>query len=260
VWSGAVSFRKPITFSLSIGLLLATFGWVLDRLPDRPRLAGTLAWTMLISATAEVGLITVQAWRGRASHFNTLQTGDALIFAAMGVMIGVVSLCLVVLLVWAIAKRPSDGLVAIAVIAGLALVTTGLGIGQWIIELGNEFVASNGLVPDTVTYGDAGVAKFPHAIAFHGIQAFILAAVMLRLGARPERSKKTLMWLIVTSYAGILVFASIQTIVGRAPLDPGAWSAGLAISLVGFGWGMLTAWRGLSHSSDDDRELMVPVA
>ena len=43
-WSGAVSFGKPLVFSVSIGLLLATAGWVLDRLPDRPRLAGILSW------------------------------------------------------------------------------------------------------------------------------------------------------------------------------------------------------------------------
>jgi hypothetical protein len=35
-WSGAVSFRKPPTFSVSIALLLATIGWVLDRLPTAP--------------------------------------------------------------------------------------------------------------------------------------------------------------------------------------------------------------------------------
>lgn len=60
-WSGAVSFRKPLIFSLSIALLMATMGWVLDRLPERPRLAGAIAWTFLVSSTVEVGLITVQA-------------------------------------------------------------------------------------------------------------------------------------------------------------------------------------------------------
>src|SRR4029453_18127186 len=41
-WGGAVLFRKPLAFSVSIALLLATIGWVLDRLPDRPPLAGTI--------------------------------------------------------------------------------------------------------------------------------------------------------------------------------------------------------------------------
>lgn len=99
-WSGAVSFRKPFVFSLSIGLLLGTSGWVLDRLPQRRRLPNILAWTLLVSSTVEVGLITMQAWRGRASHFNTLEAGDAAVFATMGAMVGIMSLCLVTLLVW----------------------------------------------------------------------------------------------------------------------------------------------------------------
>jgi integrase len=44
-----------------------TVGWILDRLLDRPRLAGTIASTLGVSSTIEVGLITVQAWRSGAS-------------------------------------------------------------------------------------------------------------------------------------------------------------------------------------------------
>jgi len=49
-WSGSVSWRKPSVFGLSIGLLLVTVGWILDRLPDRPRFAGTFAWTLGVSS------------------------------------------------------------------------------------------------------------------------------------------------------------------------------------------------------------------
>jgi hypothetical protein len=231
-WSGAVSFRKPLTFSISVGLLMATVGWVLDRLPDRPRLAGALAWIFLVSSSVEVGLIAVQAWRGRASHFNVMEAGDAAIFALMGTAVGFMSLCLLGLLIWSLVERPADPSVKIAVIAGLLLVTTGLGIGQWIITLGVDYVEARGAVPDTVTYGSAGVAKFPHAIAFHGIQLFILAAVTVGSGSSPDASKRALMRLVVISYTAILVFASLQTVTGRAPTDPTVWSLGLAISLV----------------------------
>jgi hypothetical protein len=47
------------------------------------------------------------------------------------------------------------------VIGGLLLVMTGLGIGQWMIQLGNEYVATRTAVPETVVYGQRGVAKFP---------------------------------------------------------------------------------------------------
>lgn len=245
-WAGAVSFRKPLVFSLSIGLLLATSGWVLDRLPDRPRLPGVLAWTFLISSTIEVGLIALQAWRGRASHFNTFEAGDSVIFITMGMMVGVMSICLLTLLIWSIARRPADPLVRVAVIAGLALVATGLGFGQWIITLGSEFVATQGEVPETVIYGEAGVVKFPHAIAFHGIQFFIVLSVLLHKGSHTGTARKRIMWAAVIAYSGILVFASAQTIVGQSPLQPGIWSLGLVLSVIGCALTGALAIRGLS--------------
>ena len=72
---------------------------------NRPRLAGALAWTFLVSSSVEVGLIAVQAWRGRASHFNVMEAGDAAVFALMGAAVGFMSLCLLGLLVWFIATH-----------------------------------------------------------------------------------------------------------------------------------------------------------
>jgi hypothetical protein len=259
-WSGAVSFRKPLSFAVSIGLLLASVGWVLDRLPERPRLPGALAWTFLISSTIEVGLITMQAWRGRASHFNTVEASDAMIFGLMGATVAVMSLCLVAVFIWSMIERPSGPLARIAVISGLALVITGLGIGQWIIELGNDFVAANNLVPDAVTYGEAGVAKFPHAVAFHGIQAFIVASVMLGQTVYGTATRKRLLWMIVTGYTALLVFASMQTIVGRSPLDPSIWSLGFTASLALLVAVFSRVLRGLAMAAVDHRKTPLPVS
>ena len=255
-WSGAVSFRKPLTFSVSIALLLATIGWVLDRLPDRPRLAGTIAWTLLVSSTIEVGLITMQAWRGRASHFNTMAAGDAAVFIAMAVMVLVMSLCLVAVLVWSLARPPQDRLVRLAVVGGLVLIMTGLGFGQWIIELGNDFVETRMAVPDTVVYGERGVAKFPHAVALHGIQLFIVAAVLARRSDLAEATRRRAVRLVVWSYAAVLVFASAQTITGNAPLDPTIWTAGLALSLAGIAAGFLGIAQGLDGAHGEQSPSM----
>jgi hypothetical protein len=252
-WSGAVSFRKPLVFAVSVGLLLATVGWVLDRLPDRPRLAGTLSWALLASSTVEVGLITMQAWRGRASHFNTLATGDALVFAAMGIMVGVMSLCLVALLVWSLVEPPRDPLVRLAVIGGMALVMSGLGIGEWMVQLGNDFVETHHAAPDTVLYGHGGVVKFPHAVAFHGIQIFIVAAMLLRRGDLAEAARRRVLRLVVWSYAAALVLASAQTVTGHAPLDPSAWSLGLVLALATMTAALVRTVRSLPAGRDRSR-------
>ena len=259
-WHGAVSFRKPVVFSVSVGLLLATVGWVLDRLPDRPRLAGALAWTFLVSSSIEVGLIAMQTWRGRASHFNVFEAGDAAVFAAMGASVGVMSLCLIGTLIWSSIERPRDPLVRWAVIGGLVLVTTGLGIGQWIIALGAEYVATNQVVPETVTYGSDGVVKFPHAVAFHGIQLFIVSAVMLGRGRLGRSVQRGLMHLILWSYAGILIFASAQTVAGHAPSDVTPWSVGLLAAVGGVAVGLSRVIAGLRGSASENQETPTPVA
>jgi hypothetical protein len=68
-----VSWRKPVTFGLAFGLALATLSWV----------SAVMAWArpapgcLRRRRVAEVRVITVQAWRGVPSHFNTGTSPDA---------------------------------------------------------------------------------------------------------------------------------------------------------------------------------------
>jgi hypothetical protein len=73
---------------------------------------------------------------------------------------------------------------------------------------------------------------------------FILAAIALRASSVPDASRRRLMRLVVLSYAAMLVFASAQTIAGRAPADPTFWSLGLALSLVALAMALARAARG----------------
>jgi hypothetical protein len=145
-----------------------TVGWILDRLPDRPRLAGTIAWTLGVSSTIEVSLITVQAWRGEASHFNVFEETNATIFALMGAMVGIMSLCLFAVLIWAIVRRPVDPLVSWAVIAGMVLVVAGLGIGFGVLTRSFDSSTTSRLG----RWGIACLVKHPHIQrAAHGFKS-----------------------------------------------------------------------------------------
>ena len=218
-WNGAVSFRKPITFGVSVGLLLWTCGWVIDRLPSRKKLEGVLAAVLIGSGLVEVGLITVQAWRGVASHFNFTTATDSIIFSAMGAAIGVFALALVALTIWAVVQRPTDRITRWGVLAGLALVITGLGLGQWVIGLGLEMAEQLGHAPDTVVAGEAGVAKFPHAMALHGIQLFIGASILARSGRLGASSQLNAVRMTVFGYVTLVAWSIVHTNAGRAPFD-----------------------------------------
>lgn len=246
-WTGSVSWRKPILFSLSFALLIWAFGWVLDRLPHRPRLAWSLAAMFAISSTIENALIITQQWRGRASHFNYDTPGDAIIFGVMGATVAVISVLLVVLFVWAIRRRPEHSAERLAVLAGMALIMSGLGIGQWLVSLGNAFYDTFNAAPETVTSGKAGAPKFPHAVAFHGIQVFMVAAIMIKHAVGDIAVAIRRLWLVVIGYTGVLATAMLQAILGVGPTDLGSgigflFAISALLMLVG-GVPIVAAWR-----------------
>lgn len=232
-WAGPISLRKPITFGFSMGMLLWTLGWVIDRLPSHPRLEKVLGRALALSGLLEVALITVQAWRGVPSHFNYTTVQDLVVFVSMGISIAVLSGGLLVTTGWAFARPPSQPTVRLAVRAGLVLALTGLGIGQWMIELGNDFVERFDRVPDQVLSGDAGTPSFPHALAFHGIQVFILAAILSGLLGLSARSAQRVLRLVVAGYPLLLVWSIVQAATGRAPLDPQGPETVLAVVGIG---------------------------
>jgi hypothetical protein len=101
----------------------------------------------------------------------------------------------------------------------MALVITGLGLGQWVIGLGVQMAEELGRAPETVLAGEAGVAKFPHAMALHGIQLFIGAAVVVRLGGLDDRRRLNAVRMTVAGYLGIVAWSIVHTNAGRAPFD-----------------------------------------
>ncbi|MFN2487127.1 MAG: hypothetical protein ABR609_11075, partial [Acidimicrobiia bacterium] len=99
-WAGAVSFRKPVTFAISFALLLAAIWWTLDRIPERKRLGWGLSIPLVVGSVIETALITLQSWRGEASHFNVAESFNAGVFTLMGITIAVVSLAIVGITIW----------------------------------------------------------------------------------------------------------------------------------------------------------------
>lgn len=255
-WGGAVSLRKPITFAVSIGMLLWTLGWVIDRLPSRPRSEKVLGITLAWSGLIEVALITMQAWRGVPSHFNYSTVDGIVVFVLMGISVAVLSIGLVVATVWTFRRPPAQPAVRLAVRAGMLIVLTGLGIGQWIIELGNDFFERVGAVPDRVLAGEAGVPIFPHALAFHGIQLFILAAILTGFVGLAARDAQRVVRLAVAGYCLLLLWSVAHTAAGRAPLD--LVRPETAIALLGAGFlaagavRLLAGWRGTTSRTPAD--------
>lgn len=199
-WAGDVSWRKPIVFGLSGAITTASLAWALGGVPaSRGRTSG--AWIYGVAMTLEIGLITMQRWRGVASHFNTATPFDTAVFNAMGALIMVASLPVVS---WTRAawRNPAlDPARRVAIVGGLVLLDVGLLVGVSIAGLGSAMRA----------LGDAGGiatarALVPaHALGLHGPQ--LTAALAWWWAGRAPASTATALWRVVGST--LLVIAAL---------------------------------------------------
>ncbi|MDP3238151.1 MAG: hypothetical protein Q8N26_35495 [Myxococcales bacterium] len=213
-WAGPVSFRKPVLFGVSGGLLALSLAWALDALGARLRRSATW-WAWLIGI--EVALITVQAWRRRVSHFNQDTALDVAIFAAMGGLI-LAAWAISLWWTWLIERSrtmPSDR--RAAALGGLVLLHLASALGVFMSVRGTMVVTAGGAHPALIGQGSL---HLPHAVGIHGFQVLLVAWWALRRrGVRARELNRTLGWATVG-----LVFAFsaalVQVFMGHAPEAP----------------------------------------
>jgi hypothetical protein len=246
-WEGAVSWRKPILFGVSIGIVTWWLAWVLDKLSWSQRRKATWATAYTGSMVVEYVVITAQRWRGVASHFNNTTPLDGALFGVMGIAIASVSVLIVMLTVAAVRRPPSDPATRWAALGGLALMLGGLALGGVVIQLGNV-QAVDGSAPETVRAGAAGVPKYAHAVALHVPQALVGLLVLVKVAGLSPVVRRATMRRGVATCAALVVAASAHTLSGRALLDvTNPTGMFLLVALGACAWpfvgAMMAAWR-----------------
>lgn len=179
--AGVPLWVKPLKFAISLGLCSGALAWLLSRLP-RPGLRLT-GWVVAAAALVEIAIITGQAARGRASHFNVDGGENSLLYSLMGLTIAVLYIATIAVAVRFL-REPGLGRVeARAVRLGLLVTLLGLSVGYLMVANGAHAVG----VPDggpgllfvgwSTTGGDLRVAHF---VGLHALQLLPLLAVVLR--------------------------------------------------------------------------------
>jgi len=212
-WSGPLSPRKPGLFGVSGGLTIWSIGWALKQC--RPYPYDRLFARMMASALlAEVGLITLQYWRGVPSHFSRSTTLDVCIEITMMVLIFLVTLGLAWLCTrsFRLVRMPQARAIAIRAGLWLLLISCGLGI---VTSFLGELNLEKGRSPEI--WGRAGVLKFPHGVALHAIQTLPIVAALLQW-LRVSNAK----WIVLqvaAAHVFFLGYAIWQTLNGRSRFD-----------------------------------------
>jgi hypothetical protein len=253
--TGVPAWLKPFKFAVSFAIYAFTLAWLLSVLPRRSRI-GEWAGTVIVGiAVAELGIIVVQAARGRPSHFNDSTPFDETLWQAMGASIMVLFVAHVVIGVVALRERIGDRATTYAIRLGLGLSLLGmLAAVPMVTPLQDPGIdgitgAHSVGVPDggpglpltgwSTTGGDLRIGHF---IGLHGLQALPLLAFLLsRYGRRLDVTTRARLVLIAGVAYGVLVaLVTWQALRGQPLLSPdrltltafGALLTGTAIATV----------------------------
>jgi hypothetical protein len=217
-WEGPLSIRKPILFGFSAGVTTWSIAWVVRRLPEW-RVDRWIEGVFSLSLIAEVLLIVVQQWRGVGSHFNRQTPFDAAVFSAMGLLIQIITVCLVIWTIRGFGRLPCAMDERISIRVGMPLILVSCFIGAFMISYGEARIAA-GQTPEI--YGAHGVLKFLHGVPLHSIQWLIAGCWIGRLFSLAERDRVFVVLFISISQILFTCFAAVQVFSGRNRFDLGS--------------------------------------
>ena len=174
---------KPLKFCISGAIFITTVGYLTSVYPYSNRkknvINNLVSWTLLV----EILIIVGQAARGIQSHYNTSNALDGILFAMMGILIGVNVFVMVWLMFDAIRlKMPFGSSIKWAIVLGWAVVIFGSWVGgQMIGQMAHNVGVVDGgeglpLLNWSTVAGDLRVAHF---FGLHGIQIIPLFALVL---------------------------------------------------------------------------------
>jgi hypothetical protein len=235
-WEGPLSWRKPIVFGLSFGITLATLAWVMSFIRPRRVWGWILIGVFAVASVLEVGLITMQTWRGVPSHFNEDTLFDAAVFSAMGMLVAIVALVAVVVAVRALRSLDAPPSLALAIRLGLLLMLVSQAVGvQMIVEGGN-------------TFGAEGALKVPHAFTLHVAQVLPALAILLLVSDSTEQRRVRIVSMAAIGYGLVIASTGLQAYAGRSPSDLDITTTALAsVGLTLMAVSAVLVLRGLAH-------------
>lgn len=215
-WTGPVSWRKPFAFGLAFGVTLISVALASTRVVLRERLRQLCLGAFATACVVEVIAITVQAWRGVSSHFNTTSPLNTVF--AMGAAFGGGVLVLSTLALTISAMRRQDTSTSratrIAVRWGFGTLLLAMLIGAAMIAIGVREAATNSLEQ---AYWSSTMLVPAHAVAMQGILVLPGLAWLSRFTAWPSSKRDRT---VVLGTAGYLLCTLVFVIEAALRIDP----------------------------------------
>lgn len=204
-WRDVAIWAKPLKFMASTALFSATTAWFVGLLPEplrTTRAVRALAWTVVLTASFEVGYISLQAALGQGSHHYVGDPLHATLFGLMAVAAVLLTATQAVLAWWIARHSPSrHSVLTQAVVAGLVL-TFLLATASGFLLGGQQPPAGTGL-PIVGWHIGGADARPAHFLGVHAQQWLPLAGWVLQRTRLPHAA----WWLAAVVLGYLLLWA-----------------------------------------------------
>jgi hypothetical protein len=212
-------WTKPWKFAISIAIFTATMAWILPSLSLTDRVEKLATYTISGAMTIEIALISTQAARGVASHFNTSTPLDTTVFMVMGATI-TISSSVVAYVLWRVIRNPPD--LPPAYLWGLGLgmflfVVTSFQGWLMVFRQSHAVGAPNAgpgltLLNWSLTGGDLRIA---HLVGLHALQALPLTGYVATRWTRVStRGALALVGIGSVLYGGLTAATFVLAVLG----------------------------------------------
>lgn len=217
-WEGRTGWRKPLVFGISNAMIFVSlrYAFLEQQLVSRRLAAHLTAW----STALEVGVITLQAWRGVPSHFNTTTNLDAWLYIMKLCGALILSLCCIAATVGTQLRHKTHlSPHAIALRHGLLLLCLSIAVGISQVVYGHHkrelqeqeispcLVATAGVTgsPCYEIHGEA-IVKLAHFLPLHATEALLFLAWASNAASIPQTTSTKMMRLSVASCWVLSIF------------------------------------------------------
>jgi len=215
---GINSMIKPIKFCISTWAYAWTMAYLLYYVNNQK----SVKWYSILACFVmifENGVILVQAFRGKISHFNQSELVDGILYALMGVMIVWLTTATLVISIRFILQKTyaiSQPFV-LSIKIGLIMFVLFSFLGGYMSAINNHNIggeigqAGLPLLNWSTLFGDVRVAHF---FGIHSLQVIPLFGYFVSIRFIDESKAKTLIWLGAIIYFSFICFTMYQALDG----------------------------------------------
>lgn len=216
---GINSMIKPIKFSLSIWIYAWTMAYLLFYVNNQSavRKYSILAGFVMVF---ENSVITVQAFRGKLSHFNQTEIIGGILYAVMGILIVWLTIATLVLAIRFIRQKNYTinntfalsikiGLIMFVIFSFLGGYMSGINSHNVGGEIGGEGLE---LVNWSTIFGDLRVAHF---FGIHALQLIPIFGYFISQNIDNQSKSRQLVWGFSVVYFLFVVFTAVQALQGK---------------------------------------------